>query len=236
MPPGGIPFFRRDETITGGNRMTTRKVLRRNDGKTLNFGPESEHLAERSDMRVIELAYDDEGRLTGEVDLTRLHSETTERALREAIARKWPYLVALIDRPEVCKTALAAIEGAMLESKPATAAAADTTPPAPARAPKKTPAASPPAKTSTPASGASAAAPKGNAAETDPAIAAAKAIDAQLAVKKQELMDLASRELVAEHVKTELGADLASANKPTMIRNALDLYRAELTKPASETA
>ncbi len=222
--------------------MTTRKVLRRNDGKTLNFGPESEHLAERSDMRVIELEYDDEGRLTNEVDLTRLHSETTERALREAIARKWPYLVALIDRPEVCKTALAAIEGAMLESKPATAAPADTTPPAPARAAKKTPAASAPAKTSAPAPGASAAAPKGNATdttpptETDPAIAAEKAIDAQLVVKKQELMDLASRELVAEHVKTELGADLAPANKPTMIRNALDLYRAELTKPASETA
>lgn len=84
------------------------KVLRRNDGKEFCYSEDTAHLAKRGDIRLIEVEIDPLTRKRkGEVDLSRLDTESTDLALREAIAKKWPHVAQLLDRPDLVRVALA---------------------------------------------------------------------------------------------------------------------------------
>ena len=84
------------------------KILRRNDGKEFCFSEDTAGLAKRADMRLIEVEIDPvTKKRVKEIDLTMIGSATTDKALREAVAKKWPHLVPLIDRPDLVRVALA---------------------------------------------------------------------------------------------------------------------------------
>jgi len=86
--------------------MRSIKVLKRvSDGRIFTYAPELDVLVRRGIHRLIEQQIDDSGKVVDEIDLTRLDDDNSEVALREAIARKWPHLVDLIDRPEVARLA-----------------------------------------------------------------------------------------------------------------------------------
>jgi hypothetical protein len=88
------------------------KILRRVDnGREFNYDPMMDGLVRKGILRVIEKHIGENGKLVDEIDLTRLDDDNNEKALREAIARKWPHLVPLIDRPEVARLAADSITG-----------------------------------------------------------------------------------------------------------------------------
>ena len=88
------------------------KVLRRNDGKEFCYSEDTKALAKRADIRLIEIEVDaDTGKRLDEVDLSQLESATGDRALREAIARKYPHVMPLLDRPDLVRVAMAGAAG-----------------------------------------------------------------------------------------------------------------------------
>jgi hypothetical protein len=83
----------------------TIKILRREDGREFTYSPELDGLVRKGMLRLIEKRFEN-GVFADEVDLTKIDDDNTESMLREAIARKWPHLVELIDQPEIARMAL----------------------------------------------------------------------------------------------------------------------------------
>lgn len=83
----------------------TIKILRREDGREFTYSPELDGLVRKGMLRLIEKRFEN-GVFADEVDLTKINDDNTEAMLREAIARKWPHLVALIDHPEIARMAV----------------------------------------------------------------------------------------------------------------------------------
>jgi hypothetical protein len=88
----------------------TIKILRREDGREFTYSPELDGLVRKGQLRLIEKKFES-GVFVDEVDLTKLDDDNSENMLREAIARKWPHLVPLIDQPEVAKMAVKMLGG-----------------------------------------------------------------------------------------------------------------------------
>lgn len=86
------------------------QVYRRNtDGREFIASEDTAELSKDGRFRLIEIEIDGKGHRVGEVDLSRLDSEGTDKALREAIARKFPHVFPLLDFPDVAKMAVAVL-------------------------------------------------------------------------------------------------------------------------------
>jgi len=83
----------------------TINILRREDGREFTYSPELEGLVRKGMLRLIEKKFEG-GVFVDEVDLTKLDDDNSDAMLREAIARKWPHLVSLIDQPAVAMMAV----------------------------------------------------------------------------------------------------------------------------------
>ena len=103
------------------------KIIRRHDGAEFVHSEGTEILLTKPGFALIEVEIGPDGKRVGEVNISRQEFEGNEVALRQQIARKFPHLTQLIDRPELCNAVLASLA----QQTAAPAAPAPVTPPVP---------------------------------------------------------------------------------------------------------
>jgi hypothetical protein len=203
------------------------RIFRRNDGREFVCSEDTIHvLSKRADMRLLEVEIDPVTRKRlNEVDLTQLGSATQDLTLREAIARKWPHVLPLLDRPDLVRVAMAGAAGGN-DLPPVDAprfdVAADSVaslPPLPlvgvedvdATPPDVEPDEVPPAGPA-----------------VDAPVVPPDPIDTAVMLFEVQLREAPSRDAVAAAAAAE-GITVSMASKSNMIKQAVDKYRAKIS-------
>jgi hypothetical protein len=109
------------------------KIIRRSDGVEFVHSEGTKILLTKPGFALIELEIGPDGKRVGEVNISRQEFVGNEVALRQQIARKFPHLTQLIDRPDLCNAVLASLaqqSAAPVSDAPTPAAAPVVTPPA----------------------------------------------------------------------------------------------------------
>jgi hypothetical protein len=85
------------------------KIIRRHDGVEFVHSEGTEILLKKKGFALIEIELDDNGKRVAEVNISSQEFVGNEVALRQQIERKFPHLIQLIDRPDLCNVVLAAL-------------------------------------------------------------------------------------------------------------------------------